>query len=75
MTDIIPTSPVSPVSKKLKAFKSEINTNYRFEIVFNEKAELVHINYPSDLSLAKVLNHLAVASLYLAQKVAEGENK
>jgi hypothetical protein len=73
MPDIIPTSPVSPISKKVKVFKPEDDTNYQFEIIFNEKAELIKVNYPSDLSLAKVLNHFAVASLHLAQKVAEGE--
>jgi len=64
------TTKVSPLPKKEKETVSEPTYSITFQ--FNEKAELVNVNYPGDLSLARVNNHVAVAMLYLAQKLAEG---
>ena len=61
---------VSPLPKKEPKVVSE--TLYGIEIQFNQKAELVNVNYPGDFSLENVNHHMAVAMLYLAQKIAEG---
>ena len=61
-----------PAPRKIKESKVVSESLYGIQIQFNEKAELVNVNYPGDLSLASVNNHVAVAMLYLAQKLAEG---
>ena len=63
----------SPLPKKIKDLKPVNEEGYKFEILFNGNAELINLTHPSDMSLEKVNNHLAVAMLYLAQKIVEKE--
>ena len=66
------TSPLP--KKKVVATEAQKEAAYTFEIQFNERAELININTPSDLNAAKTLNHLAVAVLFLAETLAnEGQ--
>ena len=39
---------------------------YRLEILFNPKAQLTRVNYPSDMTLARAVQHLAVALQFVA---------
>ena len=66
---------MSPLPK-LKAVDLSVPEplGYEFVLQFNEKAELVNINYPSDLNIAQVSNHLVVALLFLAEKIVASQS-
>jgi hypothetical protein len=44
---------------------------YSFELQFNDKAELINVSCPKDMSIARMNNHFAVGMLYLAQELVK----
>ncbi len=49
--------------------------DYQIVLRFNHKAELTKVDYPTNLSVEMVNNHVAVAGLYLAQLLVEAKNR
>jgi hypothetical protein len=76
---------VSPLPKKGKAqqakpapepvVEEKSDVVYSFELQFNNKAELINIVCPKDMSLAMMNNHIAVGLLYLAQELVKSAEK
>jgi hypothetical protein len=74
---------MSPVPKKSEKVVSTVKQNeevnetessdYNIILKFNSKAELFDIEYPQNLSLAVVNNHVVVAVLFLAQQLVANQ--
>lgn len=71
-------SEISPTPKKKRDIKvaeivPEISKTYKIELVFNEKAELVDVKYPSDMALGLLVEHLAIGTQWLGRVITSGE--
>lgn len=51
--------------------KAPEKPDYKIELTFNAQAELIDVNYPENMTPEMANNHLAVATLYMAQVLVE----
>ena len=61
----------SPRPTLLKPSEPEAKEGYEIVLHFNNKAQLTVVNYPQNLTTAMANNHIAVAVLFMAQKLVE----